>query len=47
MSKRITQLLPPSVLPENDSAVLRKMTSRLEQKGIQIFYLDGKETCEK
>jgi hypothetical protein len=39
MSKRITQLFPPHVLPENDSAV--------KQKGIQIFYLDGREVYDK
>jgi len=47
MSKRITQVLPANTLPENDSAVIGKMTSGLKQQGIQIFYLDGREACDK
>jgi hypothetical protein len=47
MSKRITQVLPPNVLSENNSAMLGKITNELEQKGIQIFYLDGREICDK
>jgi hypothetical protein len=47
MSKRITQVLPANTLPENDSAVIGKMTSGLKQQGIQIFYLDGREVCDK
>ena len=47
MSKRITQVLPANTLPENDSAVIGKITSGLKQQGIQIFYLDGREVCDK
>jgi hypothetical protein len=47
MSKRITQVLPPNVLSESSSVLLGRMSNKLEQKGIQIFYLDGKEICDK
>ena len=39
MSKHITQLFPANMLPENASVV--------KQKGIEIFYLDGKQVFDK
>jgi hypothetical protein len=47
MSNRITQVLPANASPENDSTVLGNRTGGLNQKGIQIFYLDGREVCDK
>lgn len=47
MSKRITQLISANALPESDSAVIGRVASGLKLQGIQIFYLDGREVCDK
>ena len=45
MTKHMTQLLPIQSLASGESAA--NLASGLKNRGIQVFYLDGREICDK
>jgi hypothetical protein len=47
MSKRIAKVFPTNVLSEGNSALIGNINTELNPQGIQIFYLDGRDVCDK
>jgi hypothetical protein len=45
MTKHITQLLPVQSLASGESAAI--LSNGLKNQGVQVFYLDGREICDK